>query len=99
MDVKAAVDAAVNSCIADGIMKAFLRKHKAEVLNVCITEFDEKVFVKGIREEGIEIGENETKRKTALSLLKRGKLTIEEIAEDTGLSVSEVEQLAEPQTV
>ncbi|MBD5451807.1 MAG: hypothetical protein HDR25_04095 [Lachnospiraceae bacterium] len=107
MDVKEAVDAAVNSCIADGIMKAFLRKHKAEVLSVCITEFDEKVFVKGIREEGreegIEIGEargrSETKKKTALSLLKRGKLTIEEIAEDTGLSVAEVEQLAELQTV
>ena len=66
---------------------------------MCITEFDEKVFVKGIREEGIEIGENKTKKKTALSLLKRGKLTIEEIAEDTGLSVAEVEQLAEPQTV
>ena len=103
MDVKEAVDAAVNSCIADGIMKAFLRKHKAEVLSVCITEFDEKVFVKGIREEGIEegieIGENKTKKNTALSLLKRGKLTIEEIAEDTGLSVAEVEQLAEFQTV
>lgn len=43
--------------------------------------------------------ENETKRNTALRILKRGKLTIEEIAEDTGLSVAEVEQLAELQTV
>lgn len=32
-------------------------------------------------------------------MLKRGKLTVEEIAEDTGLSISEVEQLAEPETV
>lgn len=36
--------------------------------------------------------ENETKMNTALRMLKRGKLTIEEIAEDTGLSVAEVEQ-------
>ncbi len=43
--------------------------------------------------------ENETKRNTALRMLKRGKLTIEEIAEDSGLSVAEVEQLAELQTV
>ncbi|RRK32259.1 hypothetical protein EBB54_13465 [Schaedlerella arabinosiphila] len=43
--------------------------------------------------------ENETKKKTALKLLKRGKLTVEEIAEDTELSVSEVEQLAGLQTV
>ncbi len=42
---------------------------------------------------------NETKRETALRLLKRGKLTIEEIAEDTGLKVEEVEQLAGLQTV
>ncbi len=43
--------------------------------------------------------ENEIKKKTALKLLKRGKLTVEEIAEDTELSVSEVEQLAGLQTV
>ena len=42
---------------------------------------------------------NETKRNTALRMLKRGKLTIEEIAEDSGLSVAEVEQLAGLQTV
>ncbi|MBD5485964.1 MAG: hypothetical protein HDR18_10710 [Lachnospiraceae bacterium] len=43
--------------------------------------------------------ENETKRQTALKLLKRGKQTVEEIAEDTGLSITEVEQLAGLQTV
>ncbi len=44
-------------------------------------------------------GISETKRETALRMLKRGKMTIEEIAEDTGLSVAEVEQLAGLQTV
>ncbi len=43
--------------------------------------------------------ETETKKKTALKLLKRGKQTIDEIAEDTDLSVSEVEQLAGLQAV
>lgn len=43
--------------------------------------------------------ENETKKQTALKLLKRGKQTVEEIAEDTGLSITEVEQLAGLQTV
>ncbi len=45
--------------------------------------------------QGRSQGISETKKKTALKLLKRGKLTVEEIAEDTGLSVAEVEQLAE----
>lgn len=44
-------------------------------------------------------GINETKRNAALNMLKRGKLTIQEIAEDLGLSVAEVEQLAGLQTV
>jgi len=43
--------------------------------------------------------ENETMRNTALRMLKRGKMTIEEIAEDSGLSVAEVEQLAGLQLV
>ena len=43
--------------------------------------------------------ENETKKNTALRMLKMGKLTIEEIAECSELSVAEVEQLAGLQTV
>ncbi len=48
-----------------------------------------------ILNQGIDL----TKKKTAIKLLKIGKLTIEEIAECSELSVAEVEQLAELQTV
>ncbi len=41
----------------------------------------------------------EANRETALRMLQIGKLTIEEIAEYSGLSIAEVEQLAELQTV
>lgn len=44
-------------------------------------------------------GMNEAQKETAIRLLKRGKQTVEEIAEDTGLSVTEVEQLVELQAV
>lgn len=37
---------------------------------------------------------NEAKREVAVSLLKMGKLTIEEIAECSELNIAEVEQLA-----
>ncbi|MCM1181780.1 MAG: hypothetical protein NC337_00200 [Roseburia sp.] len=56
MDIKEAVNTAVDSCISAGIMTAFLSKHKAEVMNVCITEFDEEIYTEGIREEGREEG-------------------------------------------
>ena len=44
--------------------------------------------------QGIDQGASMANRKTAFRMLKRGKLTIQEIAEDTGLSVAEIEQLA-----
>lgn len=44
-------------------------------------------------------GISEANRKMAIKLLKRGKMTVAEIAEDTELSVAEVEQLAGLQTV
>lgn len=59
MMIETAVTAAVDSCIADNIMRAFLTKHKAEVMSVCITEFDEKAYTEGIREEGREEGRRE----------------------------------------
>ena len=44
-------------------------------------------------------GINQNQKETALRMLKRGKMTVEEIAEDTGLSIEEVEQLAGVSTV
>ena len=45
---KDAVDAAVQSCIKDGILQDFLVKHRAEVVDVCLTEFNEERFVNDI---------------------------------------------------
>ena len=52
-----------------------------------------------ILNRGISQGISETKRETALRMLKMGKLTVEEIAEYSALSVAEVEQLANLQTI
>ena len=52
-----------------------------------------------ILNRGISQGISETKKETALRMLKMGKLTVEEIAEYSALSVAEVEQLVNPQTI
>ena len=44
-------------------------------------------------------GINETKKETALRMLQDGELSIDKIAKYSGLKVSEVQQLAEVQTV
>ena len=49
--------------------------------------------------QGITQGISENKKETALRMLKMGKLTIAEIAECSALSVAEVEQLANLQTI
>lgn len=66
-----------------------MRKGIGDIMGGALIETEAKTILNQGKSQGI----NETKRETALRLLKRGKLTIEKIAEDTGLSVMEVEQL------
>ena len=76
MTVETAVDEAVKKCISENVMKEFLIKHRAEVKNMCITEYNEKTFVDGIRAEGIAEGIAEGSLEKGLTvyynLLKRG---------------------------
>ncbi len=75
-----------------------VRKGIGDIMGGALIETEARIILKQGIEQGIEQGKSqgidETRRKTALRLLKRGKLTVEEIAEDTGLSVSEVQQFA-----
>ena len=50
------VDKAVLECIREDILAEFLRKHRAEVLNVCLTEYDEERVLQSIREEEFQLG-------------------------------------------
>ena len=52
--IEDAVDMAIKECINNGILKEILLKHRAEVISMCISEYNEKVFISGIREEGRE---------------------------------------------
>lgn len=60
-----------------------------------------KILMQGIkqgmkqgRDEGIKQGKSETERELVIRMLKKGKLTVEEIAEYSKLSIEEIEQLA-----
>lgn len=50
------IDKAVVECIQEDALTEFLRKHRAEVLDVCLTEYDEERVIKSIREEEFEFG-------------------------------------------
>ena len=65
-------------------------------------EIMEKIRAEGV-EEGREAGRAEGKREVAIrlaqKLIARGRLSFEEIAEDTGLTLEQIEELAKVQLV
>ncbi len=82
-----AVDEAIKSCIDDGILVEFLTKHRAEVIDVCLTEFDEKKYADTLRsegkaeglsegiEQGIDLGVDQEQRHVITALLEKGSTT------------------------
>lgn len=60
-NLDAAVDKAVEECIANGILVDFLRKRRGEVKDVILTEYNEERHIKNEKklsyEAGIEVGE------------------------------------------
>ncbi len=80
----------VRRMVGDVMRGAMIETNARRILNQGISQ--------GIG-QGVSQGINETKKKTALRMLKARKLTVEEIAEYTELSVAEVEQLSGMQTV
>ena len=97
MTLDQAVNKAVNECIRDGILADFLRANKSEVIGVSIFEFDRDEYDDMVREESEEKGRAEgaydNKVATARNLLAMKILSLEQIAEATQLSLSEVAAL------
>lgn len=54
-----AVDGAVERCIREGILKSFLLKHRGEVYQLLLTEYDEQKFLEQEREVWKEEGHRE----------------------------------------
>ena len=60
MPLTHAVDRAVDECVEDGVLEEFLNKHRREVRNMVLTEFDEEKYLKMMREEERAEGRLET---------------------------------------
>ena len=56
LPVNEAVEAAVAYCIEHDILRSFLLKTRAEVVDVCIFEYNEELHLKSVKEEGIQEG-------------------------------------------
>ena len=101
MPLDQAVEYAVDECIKENILADFLRKNRAEVISMSIFEYDKEEEEKAEYEAGVEAGvslgvEKGVKKgviETTRHLLKLNKLSLEEIASVSGLSLEEIKKL------
>lgn len=94
-DISSAVIAAVDECISQGILKDYLLTRKSEVIDMVITEYDEKKTLAAIareereegRAEGLKEGRAEGHLEMLINLVKKGLLSTADAAKE--LSISE----------
>ena len=101
MKVEEAVDRAVRECINEGILREFLLQNRKEAVEMSIFEYDKELEEKKLRKAEYEYGFSEGKKtgfqnaamETARRMLKSNKLSLEDIADFSGLSIDEITQL------
>ena len=98
-ELEHAIELAIDHCIGENVLREFLMKHRTEVVKVMRLDytFDRQLMLERAdsREEGREEGREEEKEKIAVRMLQIGKLTMEEIAEYSGLEMKKIKELAE----
>lgn len=85
-----AVVRAAEECIKEDVMAEFLKAHRAEVIDVCITEYNEEKVMNTIREEGREEGREEL----ILNVYEKGK-SAEAISDFLDIPLEEVKKIIE----
>ena len=64
-----AVSLAIEEAIRNNILKEILRNNKAEVTNMLLTEFDEKDYIEGVKEESERRGEQRGEQLAKITLI------------------------------
>ena len=101
-ELEGIIDAAITAMPSDFVIKPFLEEHRAEVKGMLLTEYDEvatmELFKAEGRAEGIAIGEARGEAKGAFGMLakmvKKGRMTPAEAAEEANMTVAEFEKQA-----
>ena len=98
-DMEQAVTKAVDECIQESVMAEFLLAHKAEVIDMCLTEYNEEETMAMLREEAREDGFEKGKqegikegiKKGIIDLVREKILSKEQAAERLDMSVEQLE--------
>ena len=88
-----AVKRAVDECISEGILREFLTKNRAEVINMSIFEYDKELEEKKLRKAEYDAGFSAASIETAKRMLDLHEFSLEKIAAISGLTLEEVQRL------
>ena len=78
-DREEAMNAAIDYCIAHGILEDILRKHRSQILGSLLEDFDEKKYARTLREEGWEAGLQAGRKEMAEAIARQLNLSVEEV--------------------
>ena len=94
MPLAAAVENAVDECIREGILSDFLKKNRAEAIEVSIFEYDEERELELFRAAERETGREEALIDLVCRKLRKGK-SKETIAEELEEELENIVQICE----
>lgn len=94
MQIEQAVEQTVVTFIErNGLLAEFFKSHRAEVVDVCITEYKEELHLKNVHAEGWEEGRAEGRAEILFSLIDDGILSLDAAAKKAETSTVEFEKL------
>ncbi len=97
-NTKQAVTETIRICKDRNVLKEYLESREQEVVDIMMTLFDDeqilKAYAKDIEDNTAKETEKRTARETAERMIKKGKMTLEEIADYVpSLSFDELKKL------
>ena len=100
MEKQEAIEKAVDQAIKENLLEGFFKINRAEVIGMCLTEYDEEEFKRVCREDGYTDGltEGESKGRSekaieaARSFYSNG-VSLEIIAKSLNMTVEEVDKI------
>jgi DNA-directed RNA polymerase specialized sigma24 family protein len=92
-----AITETIRICKDRNVLKEYLESREQEVVTIMMSLYDEeeimKSYIKSERYEERQIATQEKAEKTAISMIKKQKYSLEDIAEVTDLPLEEVKKL------
>ncbi len=93
-NTKQAVTETIRICKDRNVLKEYLESKEQEVVDIMMTLFDDEQILKAYAKDIEDNKEKETERKTAERMIRKGKMTLEEIADYVpSLSLDELKKL------